>query len=543
MLRIYIDRSPESTTLRLEGKLAGPWVNELEHCWQDVLATPRKSLRVDLHDVTFVAAEGKALLARMHKQGVELIAAGPMTRSIVEEIRACDADPGPSAKVHSPGHGPLFSILLAFSLLLAGGKARAQQKPPLRITLREAVRMALRQNPQVQIALLNVAQSEQDHSVARAALLPQADLSMLDAVQRFNLEAFIGKGLPGSPQHAGPFQLFQAGPGFSVPVFDLTLWRRWQASHQGVNATESERITVREQAVLLVVSQYMGGLRAAANVRAARSRVDLAQALYDQAADLQKHGVGTGLDTLRANVELQNEKQRLIAAETQLKTSLYGLVRLLNLDPRQKVELADELGFFQTPEFQTEQSIEEALETRPEMKALAARERMARLERGAASASRFPTVDVSGNWAYQGLSAPTAIPSYRYQVEVNFPLFTGGRIRAEMIRADLELKKLGQEREDLRNSIALEVKTALAQLESARHEVEVASLGVKLAQEEVSQARDRFSAGVANNIEVIAAQDALARANDNQIGALYGYNQSRADLAHAVGRMESLYAK
>jgi outer membrane protein len=79
---------------------------------------------------------------------------------------------------------------------------------------------------------------------------------------------------------------------------------------------------VREESVLLVVSQYLGSQRAAADVEAAQSRVDLAQALYDQAADLQKNGVGTGIDTLRANVQLQNEKQRLIVARTQLKPPL-----------------------------------------------------------------------------------------------------------------------------------------------------------------------------------------------------------------------------
>ena len=92
--------------------------------------------------------------------------------------------------------------------------------------------------------------------------------------------------------------------------------------------------------------------------------------------------------------------------------------------------------------------------------------------------------------------------------------------------------------------IALEVKTATARrLDSARHQVEVANLGIQLAQEEVTQARDRFAAGVANNIEVVQAQDALSRASDNQIAALYQFNQARADLARAIGQMESIYTK
>ena len=90
-------------------------------------------------------------------------------------------------------------------------------------------------------------------------------------------------------------------------------------------------------------------------------------------------------------------------------------------------------------------------------------------------------------------------------------------------------ESLHQQKADLRNQIALDVKTALINLDSARSQVRVANLGVQLSREEVDQARDRFKAGVANNIEVIQAQDSLARANDNQIAALYRFNQARAD--------------
>jgi outer membrane protein TolC len=122
-------------------------------------------------------------------------------------------------------------------------------------------------------------------------------------------------------------------------------------------------------------------------------------------------------------------------------------------------------------------------------------------------------------------------------------LFTGGRISAQRARADLELRKVTQQEREQRNEIALQVRTAIAQMAAARTEVDVANQGVSLANEEVVEARDRFQAGVANNIEVITAQDALARANDNQILALYRYNQARADLARSTGQMETVYAK
>jgi outer membrane protein len=435
-------------------------------------------------------------------------------------------------------------LSVAILLALAGaGTLRAQQKPPLRLTLTEAVRLALQQNPEVQIAHLDVAASREDRSIARSALLPQAGLSVSDAAIRRNLEAFIGRSIPGFPQHVGPFQTFQAGPGFSVPVFDLTLWRRFQASSKMVDGTEAQQMTVRERTTLLVVSQYLGCLRATADVRAAQSRVALAQALYDQAVELQKQGISTALDTLRSNVELQNEKQHLIAAETERKTSLYGLAQLLNLDPHQEVQLADEMSFFKTPQIGMEESVERAYAERSEMKTLLAQESAAHLEVRAAGEERLPKVLVEGNWAYQGLSAARSIPAYQYQVTLQVPLFTGGRIHAETAKARIEMKKLERQIDDLKSRIALQVKTAVEQLDAARNEVQVANLGVKLSKDEVGQAQERFQAGVANNIEVTTAQDALSRANDNQIGALYRYNQARADLAHAMGQIEKLYAQ
>jgi outer membrane protein TolC len=544
MLRITTTEIGEKITLKLEGKLSGPWVEEFERCWHTSTGIYRnKGLVVDLSGLTFVDPAGKKLLCSISSGGAQLVGSGLMPKSLIDEICTEKSPAKPGKGPHKLKQEAAHLLLILLLPFLAATPTRAGDPVPLRLTLHDAVVAALKENPQVQIATLSFAESQEDKSVARSALLPQAGLEVFDRAMRVNLYAEFGSRFPGIPEHAGPFQFFQGGPGVSMPLLDLTLWRRWQAAHQGVSASQAQETTVREQVVLLVVSQYLAGMRANAAVKAAQSRVDLAQALYDQASDLQKHGVGTGIDTLRANVELQNEKQRLLEAQTQQKVALYGLTRLLNLDPHREVELADTPSFYETPEMDARSSLEQAYETRPEMKALVAQAQMAELAKRGASESRLPTLNFLGTWGEQGLSAPSAIPAYVYQLTVDVPLFTGGRIRAEIAKADLELRKVDREREDLRNQIALEVKTSQAQLDAARHEVDVANLGVNLAQEEVTQARDRFQAGVANNIEVVSAQDALARASDNQIVALYRYNQSRADLSHAIGQIEELYSK
>jgi outer membrane protein len=552
MLRITTEKKRGRTVLSVEGRLAGAWVGTLEQCWRE--RAPEEKFSVDLCGVSFIDAAGKVLLKEIHLQGGKLIAEGCLNQAIVEEIEGRDRTGKTGCWGRKKGSHIIFYVAF-FSLVLtpvvARGQGTGRQNPlpgnapsgVMRLTLDQAVSLALKQNPTAQIAILTAAESVQDKNVARAALLPQANLSVTDTVERLNLQAFLGERIPGFPQHAGPFQVFSAGPVFSAPVFDLTLFRRYQAARETANASRADSLSTREQVILLVVSQYIGTLRAVANVQASQSRVELAQALYDQAADVQKEGVGTGIDTLRANVELQNEKQRLLEAEADRDTSLFGLSRLLNLDPRQVIELGDSLSFFDTPQPEVLSSIDSALAERQEWKALQEQLKSAGLQKKASSESRLPKVDFTGNWAYLGGSSTTGIPTYNYEAAVSVPLFTGGRIHAEIVRADLEIQKLQQQEDDLRNQIALDVKTALINLDSARNQVAVANLGVQLSKEEVDQARDRFKAGVANNIEVIQAQDSLARANDNQIAALYRFNQARADYARSIGQMEKVYSK
>jgi outer membrane protein len=563
MFRITTQKKRSKTLLTVEGRLAGESVSTLEQCWRELHGgSPSEKFSVDLCGVSFIDAAGKTLLKEIHRQGGRLVAQGCLNQETVKEITG-EAERSEQADTKKdPKRSHIIFYIAFFSLLVFPALTPAQpetqpQSPQrqsslpseapagaMRLTLDQAVSLALKQNTTAQIAVLTAAQSQQDQKIALSELLPQVQAGVTEQWERLNLVAqFGGKRIPGFAGHVGPYPIFSAGPSFNGQVFDLTLFRRYQASRDAAKASRADSLSTREQVILLVVSQYIGTLRSIADVEASQSRVDLAQALYNQAADLQKEGVGTGIDTLRANVELQNENQRLLEAQATRETSLFGLSRLLNLDPRQQIELGDSLSFFETPQPDVEGSIEEGLAARHEWQSLQEQIRAAENQKKAASAERLPSIHFNGNWAQLGTDPSGVIPTYNYSGTLSVPLFTGGRIRAETVRADLDIQKLRQQQADLRNQIALDVKTALINLDSARSQVRVANLGVQLSKEEVDQARDRFNAGVANNIEVIQAQDSLARANDNQIAALYRFNQARADLARAIGQMEKVYAK
>ena len=436
----------------------------------------------------------------------------------------------------------LLVSILQLSLPLA---SFAQQPPPapptpLQLTLKQAVQLALKQNPQRVIAELLVSESDRNSQVARSALLPQATVAASGSKNQYNFQS-IERAPARAP--AGPFQVIQAGPTFSQTILDFQKIRAYQIGREGALRARADEQTTREIVVNAVVDQYLLILRALATRDAASVRVKLAQRLYEQASELQKTGIGLNIDTVRANVELQNERQNLIDAETLTHTTKYGLAALLDLPRDQDLEVADRLDFFDLPALDRQTLLDQALTSRPEILSLNSERRIAKLTTDAAGEQRLPQLDFSGFWFYQGSRFNNGIPAYTYAISLDFPIFTGGRIRAEEARARLEQQHVAETRRQLEAEIVDEVKSAVDQLTAARNSVDVANLGLQLAQEEVDQAQRRFAAGVTTNVEVITAQDELARASDNQIGALYQFNVSRASLARATGRIEAMYSK
>jgi len=437
------------------------------------------------------------------------------------------------------------TLLFVFLQALLPHGSPAQQPTPtpptaVHLTLKDAVQLALKQNPQRVIAQILISESDRNSQIARSALLPQAGIAGLAALNQYNVQS-IERHFPRAT--LGPYQFIQAGPEYSQSVLNLPLIRGYQIGKEGARQARADEITTRENVVTAVVDQYLLILRALATRDAANVRVTLAQRLYDQAAELQKTGIGLNIDTVRANVELQNEKQNLIDAETLTHTTKYDLANLLDLPRDQELDVTDHLDFYDLPALEKETLLNQALASRPEIRSLNSQQRIAKLSSDSARDERLPKLDFSGFWYYQGAHFTDGIPAYNYSLSLEFPIFTGGRIRAEVAHAKLEEQRIAEIRRQVEAQIVDEVKSALDQLNSARNSVDVANLGYKLAEDEVAQAQRRFAAGVTTNVEVITAQDALARASDNQIAALFQFNLSRATLARATGEIETMYSK
>jgi outer membrane protein len=438
--------------------------------------------------------------------------------------------------------GGAFGVLLSGPLLLSSVGGSAEGPPVLRITLRQALQTALAQNPKVHQTLLAIAEGGEERRMAASALLPSVAAQAFGQRAKNNLDAFIGAPTPNGPEVIGPFNWGQVGVEARVSLFDLSVWNRWKASGHAEAALRAQGRAVREEIGALVVGQYLRALRAQAAIEATGSRVAVAEALATLAENQQKQGVGTRLDSLRAQVQLQTERQRLIQAKTQLKVAFAGLGKLLDAEPGTELELADSLAAPDFPAVSFQSAFDAGLRQRPELAALAAREQAALSLRDAAQGLRLPSLVATAGYNSTGLHAEPWAVTYQLSLGVRVPLFTGGLVSAQIAKARTEEAAVREQRREVQAQVGLEVQVAQAELESARSEVEVALLTVTLAEEALVQARHRFEAGVSNNVELVNAQDVVARAHDSRISALYRLNQSRADLAKAMGQLEPLFA-
>jgi outer membrane protein TolC len=283
----------------------------------------------------------------------------------------------------------------------------------------------------------------------------------------------------------------------------------------------------RELVVLAVGNAYLQSIAAAARVEAVQAQVTSAQALSNKASDQQKAGLTPAIDALRAQVELQTRQQQLIQARNESAKSYLSVARVIGLPPGQQFVLTEKAPY----EALTPLALED-------YQGALAQVRAAELARKGAQAGHYPTVDLNANYGDIGVTPAHSNGTWQVIGGVNIPIFAGNRVHADLLEADAQLKQARSQLGDLRGRIDYEVRAALLDLNAAAEQVEVARSSVDLAEQTLAQSQDRFSAGVADNLEVVQAQEAVAAAHDSYIQSLYAHNLAKVELAYSIGDAE-----
>lgn len=414
---------------------------------------------------------------------------------------------------------------------------------PIRLTVGQAIFRALDHN-------LGVLLREQDTEAARGArwtalskLLPNVSAGLTESRQKRSLEVFGFRLGPEFPRVVGPFNVFDARVYASQTLFDASARHEADAATHRLEAQKLTYRSARDLVVLVSANLYLQALAADARSVAARAQLESSQAIHQQAIDLQKSGLVAGLDVVRAEVRMSADKQRATVAANDAEKAKLELARVIGLPIGQTFTLVDDIPTVPDPDMTLEQALTQAYSTRADY--LAAQERLKAAEdtRSAAGADRLPTVQLDGDYGAIGLTAPSALNTYSLTGSVKVPIFDGGRHEARLAQADAELKRQQAEVADMKAGIYYDVRAAFLDLQATQEQLQTATRARDLANQQLTQSRDRFAAGVASNIEVIQAQEAVAVATDQYIGAIYGFNIAKAMLAQSVGTAEDAVRK
>jgi outer membrane protein TolC len=411
---------------------------------------------------------------------------------------------------------------------------------PLMLSLRDAVDRGLATNLGVVESAEGVRSSRAEWLKTLSSLLPNASARISTTTEQVSLASLGFNGLPGFnlPSVIGPFSYVDARASVTQSVFnwaDINNARSASASRQ---ASEHSYQAARELVVQATANAYLVAIADAALVDATRAQVETATASLQQTTDQNRAGVVASIDVLRARVELQTEQQRLIAAENQLAIDMLTLARVIGLPNGQVFSLSDAVPYSELTGLALEEALRRAYLSRPDYHSAQAQVRAAELARRSAAAGNYPSVSVAVNYGAIGTTFADAQGTAGFVGAVSIPIFQGTSVRADVLRADALLQQARAEIEDLRGKIDYQVRTAFLNLASANRLVAVARSSIDLASQALVQARDRLAAGVANTLEVVEAQESIARATQSFIASVYSHNSAKVALAQAIGTAE-----
>jgi outer membrane protein TolC len=413
---------------------------------------------------------------------------------------------------------------------------------PLTLSLQDAIARGLKNNLGVLVLDTQTQLARADRIRALAALLPNISGSISETAAQFDFATF-GFRLAGVPRVVGPYEYTDARAYASQSLFDWTAIKNHQSTVLSERAATLSVQDGRDLVVQAVASAYFQIAADIARIETSRTQVSMAQALYERAREQHRVGTTPAIDELRAEVQLKTRQLDLITQVNQREKDKLALGRVIGLASGQVFQLSDSAAYIPLEGITLENTLDRAYKSRADYQSAVIQVQAAETALAAAVGERYPTLQVDGNYGALGPRPTQGHETFVATASLRFNVFDAGRSRADIDRARALIKNRKDRLSDLQEQIAVQVRTALLDLQTTAEQVAVARENVSLAEETLVQARTRFTAGVANNIEVVQAQDSVASANSALISAVLFHNLTKVSLARAMGASEATLAQ
>ncbi len=412
----------------------------------------------------------------------------------------------------------------------------------LKLTLRDAINMALRFNLGQIEGSENVRAVRGQRLQALSLLLPQVSAGVAENVGQISSAPLGIKSLV-FPRVVGPFSYSTASATVSQTLFSLPSIQRFRAASTAELAAQMSYDDTLDVITLTVGNAYLQVIEAASRIEASEAQVRNAQAIYEQALEELHAGTSPKIDVTRSGVQLHTEQYNLSVARNNFAISKLNLGRAIGLPLGQQFELAEALPYVELEPPSVEDALKQAYRSRNDFRAALANIQVAQKDLSAARGQRYPVVAVNGDYGVQGPAFGHSHGIFGFQAGLSLPVFTGERIKGDVTVSEAALRQRKAEAEDLRGQVDYDVRTSYLNLQAAKEQVSVAKQNVDLANESLDRSRERFAAGVADSVEVVQAQQSLASANDQYIVSLYAHNLAKLQLARALGVARTNYSQ
>jgi outer membrane protein TolC len=415
----------------------------------------------------------------------------------------------------------------------------------LLLTLPEAVRRGLDFNLGKTGADAASKFAQAQRSAARSSLLPSISASLSENAAKADLQAegfnsslFGGMQGVSFPSTAGPFHYYDLHGSVQQNVVDFTAIHNYKSVRQLAEAAGLGARQAREEVVLAVTGTYLQLMATEALIDAQRAEVQYAEASFRQARAQADAGNKAPIDANRSQVELQTEQQRLRSQQGDVQKQKNALARLIGLPLSMEISITEKLEASSSDAAPIEEVLRRAWSQRQDLKAAEAQLRAAEEARQAAGAERLPSVTVNGEYGIQGVNPNSGNGVFQAAASLSIPIFSGGRIHADAVQADSVVAERRAELSNERGAVELDVRNAYIDLTVASDQVKTAASNRSLALATLKQSQDRFAVGVADSVEVVNSQEALAFADHDYVSSLFSQNLARIALAHAMGEAE-----
>jgi outer membrane protein TolC len=402
------------------------------------------------------------------------------------------------------------------------------------LSLNDAIVRGLRFNLGVIENQVTLRQAQAQRLRSLSAMVPSVSALLRQNLDDLNRVA-IGLKIPGLPLSTGQFSYQESYLAFSDNGLNLNSLYQFRAARQVVEAQKLSLEDAGNVVALAVGTAYLQVEASEARVETAQAQLASAQELEAQALTRVSSGLAAEIEGFRATVERQTAEQRVTVAKASLEKDRLTLARIIGLPGGQPFRITSKAAYQPWTADDLETALRQAKADRADVKSAEAAAKASQLSRRAAQLERVPGVSLSGYYGSIGTNLSRSDTTYSMVATVSLPIFTGGRIRADIQDASAQFDRRQSEYADLLGRVDYEVRNAFTDLQAADSAVKVAEKNSQLAQRTLEQAKDRFGNGVTNNLEVIQAQQDVAAANENYISSLFAHNLAKLTLLRAMG--------